>query len=222
VPVALPPKPVVAPVKAIGITGAAFGQTKPPNVFEYATSPVSIVVVPIAPTVRDTSGAPVSMGATSVSPNWKPVALKPAPLPAPERTPDVVVINYGKGGRVDEHKQRFADYRLTKTRVELRGPCYSACTLLLTYVEPENLSASRPAHLWRSMPCAGWSAACAWMRTLGGSTSACRRRYGVGSIATAGRKTCRSTATGRCTITNCGRSAIRGARRDPEGQPEMR
>jgi hypothetical protein len=145
--VALPPKPVVAPVKAIGITGAAFGQTKPPNVFEYATSPVSIVVVPIAPTVRDTSGAPVSMGATSVSPNWKPVALKPAPLPAPERTPDVVVINYGKGGRVDEHKQRFADYRLTKTRVELRGPCYSACTLLLTYVEPENLCISPGAFM---------------------------------------------------------------------------
>jgi hypothetical protein len=147
VPVALPPKPVVAPVKAIGITGAAFGQTKPPNVFEYATSPVSIVVVPIAPTVRDTSGAPVSMGATSVSPNWKPVALKPAPLPAPERTPDVVVINYGKGGRVDEHKQRFADYRLTKTTVELRGPCYSACTLLLTYVEPENLCISPGAFM---------------------------------------------------------------------------
>ena len=35
---------------------------------------------------------------------------------------DIVVIKYGQGGRVDEHKQRFDDYRRTKTKVEVRGP----------------------------------------------------------------------------------------------------
>ena len=51
--------------------------------------------------------------------------------PTPGRKQDTVVIRYGNGGRVVEHRQRFADYRLTKTKVEIRGPCYSACTLVL-------------------------------------------------------------------------------------------
>ena len=41
--------------------------------------------------------------------------------PTPGRKQDTVVIRYGNGGRVDEHRQRFADYRLTKTKVEIRG-----------------------------------------------------------------------------------------------------
>ena len=49
------------------------------------------------------------------------------------------MISFGKGGRVDDHRQQYTYYRLTKTRVEVRGPCYSACTLLLAYVAPENL-----------------------------------------------------------------------------------
>ena len=51
----------------------------------------------------------------------------------------MVVIRWGQGGRVDEHKQRFSDYRLTRAKIELRGPCYSACTMLTSYIEPENL-----------------------------------------------------------------------------------
>ena len=74
-------------------------------------------------------------------------AVKPAPLPTPERVPDVVVIKYGPGGLVDEYKQRYADYRLTKTKVELRGPCYSACTLIFAYVAAENLCIAEGAFM---------------------------------------------------------------------------
>jgi hypothetical protein len=77
----------------------------------------------------------------------------PAPIPpgwkqvVPDQPPETVVIKYGQGGRVDEHQQRFSYYQRAKTRVELRGPCYSACTMLLTYVEPENLCIAEGAFM---------------------------------------------------------------------------
>jgi hypothetical protein len=58
---------------------------------------------------------------------------------APGKPPDPVVITWGQGGRVDEHRQRFAGYKRTKAKVEIRGPCYSACTLLLSYVAADDL-----------------------------------------------------------------------------------
>src|SRR5580765_6091704 len=53
----------------------------------------------------------------------------------PGKTPETVVIKYGPGGRMDAHYNLYADYRRAKTKVEVRGPCYSACTLVLAYVE---------------------------------------------------------------------------------------
>ena len=53
--------------------------------------------------------------------------------------PHTVIIKYGQGGRVDEHRQRFADYRRTKTKVEIRGPCYSACTMVAAYIPKADL-----------------------------------------------------------------------------------
>ena len=54
---------------------------------------------------------------------------------------------------MDEHRQQFALSRNAK--VEVRGPCYSACTLLLAYVEPDNLCIAPNAfmafHAVRSM-----------------------------------------------------------------------
>ena len=50
-----------------------------------------------------------------------------------------IVITFGRGGKVDEHRQQFAVYQSRRVKVEVRGPCYSACTLLLAYVEPDNL-----------------------------------------------------------------------------------
>ena len=51
------------------------------------------------------------------------------------KPPETVVISFGAGGRMDAHYQLYTDYRRTKTKVEVRGPCYSACTLVLAYVE---------------------------------------------------------------------------------------
>ena len=96
-------------------------------------------------------------------------AVKPAPLPTPERVPDVVVIKYGPGGLVDEYKQRYADYRLTKTKVELRGPCYSACTLSSPMWRRKTF-ASQKARSWRFTPSDCWSAACGWIVTHGWPT----------------------------------------------------
>jgi hypothetical protein len=53
----------------------------------------------------------------------------------PGKAPETVVISYGAAGRMDQHYSRYADYKRAKTKVEVRGPCYSACTLVLAYVE---------------------------------------------------------------------------------------
>ena len=70
-------------------------------------------------------------------PALQPAAVKPAPLAWPPAI--VVIIRHGQGGKLADHRQRFADYRDTKARVELRGPCYSACTLITAYVAKADL-----------------------------------------------------------------------------------
>src|SRR5207344_1606368 len=69
-------------------------------------------------------------------PALQPMAVKPAPIARP---PDTVIIRHGQGGKLADHRQRFADYRDTKVKVELRGPCYSACTLITAYVAKADL-----------------------------------------------------------------------------------
>ena len=123
---------------AIGVAGAAFGQVRVTTTPEQFTSTATIGVAP-----------PAHHGLNLIAPPSPVItaAVKPAPLPTPERVPDVVVIKYGPGGLVDEYKQRYADYRLTKTKVELRGPCYSACTLIFAYVAAENLCIAEGAFM---------------------------------------------------------------------------
>jgi hypothetical protein len=73
-------------------------------------------------------------------PGWSPAPIMTAPTivpPNPFLRP--IVIRFGQGGRIDEHKLRFGGYQRAKAKVEVRGPCYSACTLLLAYIEPGNL-----------------------------------------------------------------------------------
>jgi hypothetical protein len=77
-------------------------------------------------------------------PGWSAKPVVPVPL---ERAPEVIVIRYGNGGVLTEHKQRFAAYRQTQAQVEVRGPCLSACTLLLTYIEPEKLCIAPDAYM---------------------------------------------------------------------------
>jgi len=69
---------------------------------------------------------------------------------APSVMPDadeIVIIKYGQGGVVAEHNLRFAAYRNRKSKVEIRGPCYSACTLITAYVSKDNLCIAQGAFL---------------------------------------------------------------------------
>lgn len=50
-----------------------------------------------------------------------------------------MVLTWGKGGRIIDHRLTFDGYFRAGTKVELRGPCYSACTLILGYLERANL-----------------------------------------------------------------------------------
>jgi hypothetical protein len=50
-----------------------------------------------------------------------------------------VVITRGPGGNIAEHKVQFAVYRDTGVKVELRGGCWSACTIITSYVAKHNL-----------------------------------------------------------------------------------
>ena len=94
---------------AIGITGAAFGQQP----------------VPPAPPLTDAARPPAidmlsRSGALTV-------------------TPERVVITYGAGGLLFEHNLKYMGYRNAGMAVEMRGPCYSACTLITAYVGKDKL-----------------------------------------------------------------------------------
>jgi hypothetical protein len=61
--------------------------------------------------------------------------------------PELVVMHHGLGGSIPEHKIRFAQYGLLGTKVELRGGCYSACTIITSYVAKENLCIAEGAFM---------------------------------------------------------------------------
>lgn len=71
---------------------------------------------------------------------WAPVMPEP-PLG------ETVVIRYGNGGMVAEHNLRFGAYKRANTKVEIRGPCYSACTLITAYIGKDNLCIAEGAFL---------------------------------------------------------------------------
>jgi hypothetical protein len=102
---------------AIGITGAAFGQSS-----THVKTPVPTIGV-VKPAV------PAQVGIERQHPGT------------------TIIIKYGRGGRMDEHTMRFADYRLSKARVEIRGPCLSACTIVLAYVGPELLCVAEGGYM---------------------------------------------------------------------------
>lgn len=97
----------------------------------------------------------IRMPPATIPPGWKVITttVEPAtafaplgaagPIVATPARPNLmqqpIVISFGNGGRVDEHRRAFAGYQSRKVKVEIRGPCYSACTLVLAYVEPDNL-----------------------------------------------------------------------------------
>jgi len=107
---------------AIGFIPVAFGQSstyvKTITTVRVTDPPPLVIAPPPVPTVG---------------------VIKPAPLAERSMPETIVIIKHGRGGRIDAHTLRYADFRLIKARVEVRGPCYSACTMVLSYVGPELL-----------------------------------------------------------------------------------
>lgn len=106
---------ILAAYVAIALADAALGQSY--------TEPKMVKTVPVTSTAAMT-----------------PIGL--APPPKEDRvapSPDRVVMKWGAGGRVVDHRLTFEEYFKAGTKVELRGPCYSACTLILGYLERANL-----------------------------------------------------------------------------------
>src|SRR5262249_13209182 len=65
----------------------------------------------------------------------KYAVIKPTtPLPGYK-----VVLNYEQGGNVSLHWDRFETIAKRGDEVELRGDCYSACTLIMSLVKRENI-----------------------------------------------------------------------------------
>jgi hypothetical protein len=91
---------------------------------------------------------PAAVGQSSVhvrSPapdrGWAPV------MPETTDPLEVVVIRYGQGGLVAEHDLRYGAYKRAKSKVEVRGPCYSACTLITAYIGKDDLCFAEGAFL---------------------------------------------------------------------------
>jgi hypothetical protein len=114
---------------AICITGAAFGQTKVTTTGERTSTAERGPWLNYAPQASDRLEHEPAPPATTILPMVAP------PLRPVER----VVMKWGAGGRIVDHRMTFEGYFRAGTKVELRGPCYSACTLLLGYMEKANL-----------------------------------------------------------------------------------
>jgi hypothetical protein len=131
---------------AIGITGAAFAQAPP------KCSPIPPSMMKAFATTNPLLEQLATQSAAKTAEIARQLAAVPSisaepimPITRPIGPP--IVISFGRGGRVDEHRQQFANYQRSKRKVEVRGPCYSACTLVLAYVEPENLCIGNDAFM---------------------------------------------------------------------------
>ena len=127
--------------------------------------------------------------------------------------PERIVITYGSGGVIRDHHRKYPDYLTAGKTVEIRGPCYSACTLVTAYFGKDKLCVGK-AHSSPFMLPARAKHIRACHTKPSGCTGSNRRIFAIGSTATAAGKTFRSTAFGRCTIATCGRWDIRGASHD--------
>jgi hypothetical protein len=134
------PAPAPVTVKTVTVTDAVrpapaqFGQTRLEQiqtVQQLAMQPTAIVPagLPIP--------APPPIGVPRPDPALldRLAAIKPPPLPAPEK----VVMTFGPGGRLSDHQAKFWGYARAGSPVEIRGGCYSACTLVASFIPKERL-----------------------------------------------------------------------------------
>ena len=87
---------------------------------ELTGSPAAIVTPPKAP-----------IDPNKIPPGWTVAAIKPGPAK--------VVLLYEPGGRILEHWERFTKMAARNDQVEVRGPCFSACTLVTAVMSRENI-----------------------------------------------------------------------------------
>src|SRR5262245_18549010 len=64
-------------------------------------------------------------------------------LPWPFGPLDKTFLGRGRGGRVDQHIERWRALAASGDDVEIRGSCVSACTLVLAYIPKERLCFSQ-------------------------------------------------------------------------------
>ena len=99
-----------------------------------------------------------------VPPDQRALVALSAPIVAPTLVkPERVVINGGLGGNVGEHQSRFWVIKQQGANVEMRGGCWSACTLITSFIPKERLcfapgaflafhAARTPGPDWQPMP----------------------------------------------------------------------
>jgi hypothetical protein len=75
-----------------------------------------------------------------VPPDQRALVALSAPIVAPTLVkPEPVVMLGGAGGLIGEHVSRFWSLKLQGVSVEMRGGCWSACTLITSYIPKDRL-----------------------------------------------------------------------------------
>lgn len=76
-----------------------------------------------------------------LDPDQRRLLALSAPIVPAALTPPLepVVMNGGRGGLIAEHHVRFWALKRQGAAVEMRGPCWSACTLITSYIPKERL-----------------------------------------------------------------------------------
>ena len=80
------------------------------------------------------------------------VRRDPAPSVAPKRrfdgaAPQKIVLYEERGGRIVDHWERWKALAAQGGEVEIRGPCWSACTLIMAHIPRERLCFDKHAEL---------------------------------------------------------------------------
>jgi hypothetical protein len=132
----------IAAAVLVASVGSAAGQqsTHAKDPIERLTSYPRSSVTPIekAPTAGN-----------SIPPGWQPAVQKAviksaAPSPGWHKK---ITLYHEQGGALNEHWERFQLYADRNDEVELRGECYSACTLVMSLLPRERICVGERASL---------------------------------------------------------------------------
>jgi hypothetical protein len=127
---------------AIAVADAAIGQNSSVHVktaptyhqplpsMEKALSTSSPLLEQLA---SQSAGKTAEIARMQIRPSGDGSRLEMAALSQP------VVMHREIGGSIPMHENRFRAMARTGAKVEMRGPCYSACTLLTAYIPKERL-----------------------------------------------------------------------------------